>query len=107
MRRTNEEKNLITKFLSGMLDGQVGRDFYTDGGSRVWTAIKDGEIVRYKQGPGTRFFNGKENERIDGVRHVLAKWITEDQILEFFQRFGWLMPDSDVQAYSAKFKPKE
>ena len=106
MGRSKEEKNLIAKFLSGVLDGQVGNDFITDGGSTVWTMIKDGKIIRYKQGPGSKFFNGKENERIEGVLHVLEEWVTEEEILAFFKKFGWLMKDSDVRAYSAKFKPK-
>ena len=107
MGRSNEEKKLIAKFFSGVLDGQVGNNFFTEGGSCVWTAIKDGKIVRYKKGPGSKFFNGKENERIEGVLHVLEEWITEEEILAFFRKFGWLMKDPDVRAYSAKFKPKK
>lgn len=107
MSRTNEEKILLAKLLSGALDGRVGRDLVTSGGSRIWHSIKDGKIVQYKQGPGGKFFDGKENVRYPGVLHVLREWITEDDKLAFFQKFGHLMDDADVKAYSAKFKPKK
>lgn len=107
MGRTKEEKGLLAKLLSGKLDGQVGDDLTTSGGSTVWTSIKDGNPTRYKQGPTTKFFNGKENERIPGKLHILEKWETDDQKLSFLQRFGWLMEDEDVKKYSAKFKPKK
>ena len=107
MRRTKEEKSLLGKLASGVLDGLVGDDLYTSGGSRVWTQIKDGNPVRYKKGPGGKFFNGKENERYEGVLHVMEKWDTDEQKLGFLQRFGWLMKDDEVRNYSAKFKPKK
>jgi len=107
MRRTSEEKNLLEKLLSGALDGLVGNDLTTTGGSTVWTEIKNGEPARYKQGPGGKFFNGKENERFDGVLHTLEKWTTDDEKLDFIQKLGWLMEDADVKSYSAKFKPKK
>ena len=106
MSRTAEEKKLLEKFFSGVLDGQVGRDFVTTGGSTIWTAIKDNQIVKYKQGPSTKFFNGKENERIAGVLHTVQKWVSEDEILAFFQKYGFLIDDVDVKKYSAKFKGK-
>jgi len=106
MRHSSEEKELLAKLLSGALDGFVGNDVTTSGGSRVWTVIKNGTPVRYKQGPGGRFFNGKENERIEGVLHILQEWVTDEERLEFLRRFGWLMRDAAVKAYSAKFKPK-
>lgn len=59
-----------------------------------------------KQGPTRRFFNGKENERIPGVLHTMQEWLTDEEKLQFLQRFGWLMNDTDVRAYSKKFKPK-
>ena len=93
--------------MSGALDGRVGKPFTTNGGSDVWTTIKNGKIIRYKQGPGGRLFDGNENERFNGVLHVLREWVTKEEILEFFQKFGWLMSDPDAQAYSAKFKPKK
>ena len=30
---------------------------------------------------------------------------TDDLKLEFLQRYGWLIDDDEVRAYSAKFKP--
>jgi hypothetical protein len=107
MKRTNEEKNLLAKLASGILDGVVGDRRTTSGGSLIWMAIKNGKPAQYKQGPGSKFFNGKENERVEGVLHVLQEWITDDDKLQFLQKFGWLMKDTDVKAYSAKFKPKK
>ena len=97
----------MAKLLSGALDGPVGDDLITSGGSTVWTTIKDGKPVRYKEGPTKKFFNGKENERIPGVKHTLEEWKTDDEKLSFLQKFGWLMKDEDAKAYSSKFKPKK
>lgn len=107
MGRSKEEKSLLDKLLSGALDGIVGNDLTTSGRSTVWTVIKNGIPTRYKQGPGGKFFNGKENERYEGVLHTLEEWITDDQKLAFLQKFGWLIKDYDVRTYSAKFKPKK
>lgn len=104
---TNEEKKLLTKLASGVLDGCVGDDLTTTGGSTIWKTIKNGIPAMYKQGPGGKIFNGKENERYEGVMHTLQEWITDEQKLEFLQKFGWLMKDKAVQVYSAKFKPKK
>ena len=107
MAITKEEKNLLSKLSKGVLDGVVGNDFYTTGGSTVWMVIKNGIPSRKKQGPSKRFFNGKENEIIEGVLHTLQEWVTDEEKLQFLQKFGWLMNDPDVLAYSAKFKPKK
>lgn len=107
MKITDEEKNLLAKLASGALDGLIGDDLTTSGGSRVWAVIKNGMPARYKQGPGSKFFNGKENEHIEGVLHTVQKWVTDEEKLEFLRKFGWLMKDAAVQAYSAKFKPKK
>lgn len=104
---TNEEKDLISRFKNGEFNGMVGDFFGTKGGSTVWTEIRDGKATRYKEGPSKRFFDGKENERIGGALHVLAEWATDAQILEFLQKFGWLLADTAANAYSAKFKPKK
>lgn len=57
--------------------------------------------------PEVSFFNGKENERYEGVLHTLAKWMTDEERLDFLRKFGWLIHDAAVNAYSAKFKPKK
>ena len=103
---TKEEKELLEKLKSGALDGFVGDDLIT-GKSTVWKAIKNGVPAMLKQGPSKRIFNGKENERIDGVLHTLQEWVTDEEKLEFLRKFGWLMKDAAVRAYSAKFKPKK
>jgi len=107
MKKTSEENNLLKKLLSGALDGRVGRDLTTSGGSTIFTAIINGKPARYKEGPTKRYFNGKENERIGGVLHVLEEWTTDEEKLSFLQRFGWLLKDDDAQKYSAKFKPQK
>ena len=104
---TKEEKGLLEKLASGALDGLVGDELITSGKSTVWKAIKNGVPAMFKEGPSKRFFNGKENERISGVLHTLQEWITDEEKLEFLRKFGWLMKDDAVQAYSAKFKPKK
>ena len=104
--RSDEEIGLLKKLLSEELDGPVGTNYYTSGGSTIWMEIKNGNPVRYKQGPGGKFFDGKENIKFEGKRTVLEKWETDDEKLAFLQKYGWLMEDKDVKSYSAKFKPE-
>lgn len=106
MSISKEEKNLLSKLSKGLLDGIVGNDLTTSGGSTVWMRIKNGNPMQLKQGPSKRFFNGKENETISGVLHVLKEWVSDEEKLQFLRKFGFLMSDPDVVAYSAKFKPK-
>ena len=107
MAHSKLEKELLSKLASGALDGIVGDDFTTSGGSTVWMAIKNGIPSQFKQGPSKKFFNGKENEWTDGVLHTLKKWASDDEKLAFLQKFGWLMKDESVKTYSALFKPKK
>ena len=106
MGKTTEEKNLLRRLSRGELDGPVGDDFVTGSYKKVyhWKFIKDGIPVFVREGESTRFFNGKENERIPGKR-TEQKFETDEQKLDFLQRFGWLIPDEEARAYSAKFKP--
>lgn len=108
MKRTAEERGLLKKLASGILDGMVGDVREYGGYKRVYCGkyIKDGEPVSYRQGESTPFFNGKENERIPGKRNE-EHYDTDDRKLEFLQRYGWLTDDEEVKAYSAKFKPKK
>ena len=103
---TNEEKELLQKLSSGELDGLVGNVVFTTGNSSVWTEIRDGNPVRYKQGPGGKFFDGNENVRYEGVKHLLEEWKTDDEKLAFLQKYGWLIENDDVKNYSSKFKPE-
>lgn len=88
MKRTEEEKNLLAKLASGVLDGMVGDEREYRGHKKVFCGkyIKDGEPVSYRQGESTRFFNGKENERISGKR-VEEHYDTDDRKQDFFLNF--------------------
>ena len=92
MSRTDEENNLLQKLASGSLDGMVGDEREYRGYRSVYCGkyIKNGEPVSYRQGE-------REEEHFD----------TDDRKLEFLQRYGWLMDDEDVKAYSAKYKPSK
>lgn len=105
MTLTKEEKILLKKLASGALDGVVGDFLTTNGGSDVWSEIKKGIPYQFKKGPGGKFFNGKENEHYEGVLHILQKWVTDEQKIEFLRKFGWLMHDEAVKEYSHKYKP--
>lgn len=107
MSRTDEELNLLAKLASGALDGLVGDVLEYRGYKSVFCGkyIENGEPVSYRQGESERFFNGKENEQVPGRREE-EHFDTDDRKLEFLQRYGWLIDDEDVRAYSAKYKPK-
>lgn len=106
MSRTDEEKHLLEKLESGKLDGFVGDERVYRGYKKVYCGkyIKDGVPVSYRQGEDSRFFNGRENENIPGKREE-EHFDTDDRKLEFIQKYGWLIDDDEVKAYSAKFKP--
>jgi len=108
MRKTKEEQGLLAKLASGVLDGMVGDERVYRGYKNVYCGkyIKDGEPVSYREGESGRFFDGKENEQIPGKR-TEEHYDTDEKKLEFLQRYGWLMDDDEVRAYSAKFKPKK
>ena len=101
---TNEEKTLLKKMNEGGLDGFVGNELITTGGTSICKVIKNGVPIMFKEGPGQRIFNNKENYHKEGVRHILREWTSDNQKLEFLRKYGWLMADGDVKVYSAKFK---
>lgn len=106
MKKTTEEKRLLSKLASGLLDGMVGDEKVYRGYKNIYCGkyIKNGEPVSYRQSESERFFNGRENETIEGKREE-AHYKTDEMKLDFLQRYGWLMKDDEVKAYSAKFKP--
>lgn len=103
-----EERNLLDKLASGLLDGMVGDEREYRGYKSVYCGkyIKDGIPISYRQGASERFFNGRENERIPG-KHEEERYDTDERKIEFLQRYGWLIDDEEVRTYSAKFKPKK
>ena len=103
-----EERNLLDKLASGLLDGMVGDEREDRGYKSMYCGkyIKDGIPVSYRQGASERFFNGRENERIPGKREE-ERYDTDERKIEFLQRYGWLIDDEEVRTYSAKFKPKK
>ena len=108
MSRTGEELNLLARLASGVLDGMVGDEREYRGYKSIYCGkyIKDGVPVSYRQGASERFFNGRENEDIPGKREE-EHYDTDERKLEFLQRYGWLMDDEEVRAYSAKYKPSK
>jgi len=62
--------------------------------------------ISCREDESSRFFNGKENERIPGKREE-EYYDTDEKKLAFLQRYGWLIDDEDARAYSAKFKPNK
>lgn len=103
-----EERNLLDKLASGLLDGMVGDEREYRGYKSMYCGkyIKDGIPISYRQGASERFFNGRENERIPGKREE-ERYDTDERKIEFLQRYGWLIDDEEVRTYSAKFKPKK
>lgn len=102
------EKIVIEKLNKGLLDGIVGDDFVTGDYAKVTfrKIIKDGipQILRF--GADSKFFNNKENIRVTGKESVqLFETIAEK--LDFLKKYGWLINDTDIKAYSALFKPKK
>ena len=105
---TPEERNLLVKLASGVLDGMVGDELVYREYKNVFCGklIKDGEPISYRQYESDRCLNGNNNERIPGKCEVVH-YNTDDKKLEFFQKYGWLIDDQDARAYSAKYKRKK
>ena len=108
MSRTTEEQHLLDKLAAGVLDGVVGdeRKFREYKSILCGIYIKDGVPVTYRESEPKHAFNGKGHERISESRKE-EHYDTDDRKLEFLQRYGWLIQDTDAKTYSAKFKPKK
>ncbi len=100
---TDEERNLLNKMQKGKLDGLVG-NYSEMNGVGAWKEIKNGEPIAYRQGKGSKYFDGEENVRIPG-KITETHYDTDAKKLGFLQQYGFLMKDKDAKAYSAKFKP--
>lgn len=102
------ERTVLDKLSSGVLDGVVGDDFITGNHAKITIRqiIENGIPQTLRFGADGKYFDNKENVRIPG--NVTAKLFeTIPEKLQFLQKFGWLMDDPDVKAYSSLFKPKK
>lgn len=95
--KTEVELHLLERLANGEFDGFKGSYFWPN--SVYWSTIEDGIPTRWKQGPGTDFFNGKENEHIPGKTKVYKRFLTDDEKLEFFRKYGREIHDQEVQDY--------
>nr|WP_024835457.1 hypothetical protein [Clostridium sp. 12(A)] len=102
------EKVILEKLSKGLLDGMIGNEFITGDHAKVGfqKIIKDGIPQIIRRGADSKFFNNKENVRVAG-KVVKELFDTSAKKLLFLQKYGWLMNDVDVKAYSALFKPKK
>ena len=62
--------------------------------------------MSYREGEATRFFNGKENERIPGKRKE-ERYDTDDRKLEFLQRYGWLIDIQRLEHIVLNLSPRK
>lgn len=102
------ENIILDKLKKGLLDGVVGNDFNTGSHATVTyrKIIKDGipQILRF--GADSKYFDNKETIKQAG-KVTKQLFESKEDILGFFQKYGWLMDDPDVKKYSAFFKPKK
>lgn len=105
--KTDFERHLLDRLLSGGLDGPVGSPFGNGYGSTIMYAIQDGIIKRFKQGPTQRVFDGDETEKIIPNWKNDRKLETEEEQLDFLRRQGRYVNDPEVQAYSNAYWDKK
>lgn len=108
MKFVELEKIVLEKLSKGLLDGVVGKDYHTGGYSTVTfrKIIKDGVPQIIRMGADSKYFDNKESVKVVGKQTVQLIESVADK-LEFLRKYGWLMDDPDVKAYSAFFKPKK
>lgn len=99
-RYSETERRLLARLDAGDFDGPL--DYYWESryGSTFTYEIVNGIPIEYKQGKSTRFFDGKETETISKDAHIRRKYLTDDDKLEFLQRFGRDMADEEAFDYS-------
>ncbi len=81
----------IDRILKNLADGKYDgerKDSETNGVSHGYY-IHDGTPVKYREGPSSKFFDGKENVRVPGKR-TEERFETIEQKTAFFQKYGWL-----------------
>lgn len=106
MSMTVEETRLLDKLASGALDGAVGdeREYRSYRSVLCGMRVSDGIPIAYRQWkPADSVYDQIQSDAHDYQEE--KHYDTDERKLEFLQRFGWLMDDDDVRAYSAKYKP--
>ena len=97
--KTETELHLLKRLAAGELDGSINYGFIAKGGSWHWCTIENGAPIQYSQAKDSKFFNNKENETIEASPKVYKKYLTDDEKIEFFQKFGRDMKDKEAQDY--------
>lgn len=96
--------NLLERLNNGEFDNCFSD--HTSNGTLTSLYIKNGIPTRRYEGKSTRFFNGKENERIHGKVEI-TKFTTDEQKKEFIQRYGFIGDlfnyDDDAREESQKY----
>lgn len=99
---------MLDKLLSLLKDGAFDGGFSEreSKGTRTILYIEDGIPKRRYEGKSTRFFNGKENEKIKGkIEEVEYK--TDEEKIDFIQKYGFIGEifgyDENARAESKKY----
>lgn len=79
--------DLLKALSDGAFDGER-KDNETKGVSSGYY-IDNGTPVKYREGKGTKFFDGKENVRTRGKRSE-ERFETDEEKTAFFQKYGFL-----------------
>jgi hypothetical protein len=101
-------KDILSNLASGAYDGE--RIDNEENGVSWGFYIDKGTPVKYREGKSSKFFNGKENEKIPGKR-TEEQFNTDEKKEAFFQKYGNLHSMFDdhpeVMDYSRNYYEKQ
>ena len=97
--KTEIELHLLERLAAGEFDGSINNGWVVKGGSWHWCTIENGTPVQHYQAKDSKFFNNKDNETIEASPKVYKKYLTDDEKIEFFQKFGRDVKDEEAQDY--------
>ena len=102
---TPEEQKLLEKLASGRLDGMVGdeREYRRYHSILCGKMIRNGIPIFYTQQVPSGSVT-KQGSISSPIVREEETFESDDRKLEFLQRFGWLINDEEVRAYSSRFK---
>lgn len=104
--KTETELRLLRRLSAGEFDGSINHGWIVKGGSWHWCVIENGIPIQYSQAKDSKFFNNKETETIEAPPKVYKKYLTDDEKLEFFRKFGRDMEDDEAFNYSWRARQK-